>query len=199
MTSKLQQYLNEYPRKTISIGITADGVPLSNTPVPWMSTTNAYNMHTPDLYLSPADLEDPVVWEKLGSLEVVGCYIRDPLLDYSFLARLTELRDLNIYYGSNLTDISFMSTLKKCRMFYLEDATLDDLEPMFPPDHTLRDLRAYCLCLLNCKIRDISAVKQNAERLNELVIYQPKGTDEASRWVEIPLRHKYYFEYEEKK
>lgn len=197
MTQEQRQYLMDHPRKTISIGITEQGLPRSSTSVPWIAGIHAYSMHTPDIYLAPEDLHDPAVIQRLSQLEVIGCYIYLPLPDYRFLADFPHLRDISIRFGTGITDISFMFGLKNWRMFYLEDAKLEDLEALFPPDHQLRNLHCLCIGLLNCQVRDIGAVARNAQRLGELVIYQPQGTGEGHRWESIPLRHKYYYEYKE--
>lgn len=58
MTEQDRQFLREYSKKYISIGITADGRGRRSVWVPWQNTGNAMNMRTPDLYFSPEELLD---------------------------------------------------------------------------------------------------------------------------------------------
>ena len=111
MTESQRQFLREYSKKYLSIGITADGKPRRSVWVPWELTGNAMNMRTPDLYFSPEELQDEALWEELKRFHIVGCYIFCPLDDYGFLYRLTELQDLNIYKGGALRDLRFLRTM----------------------------------------------------------------------------------------
>ena len=72
--------------KTVSIGITAGGVPRTVVHVPWESTAHAFNMRTPNVYLSPEDVADGEILAKLCTFRVIGCYIWVPLSEYSFLS-----------------------------------------------------------------------------------------------------------------
>ena len=107
MTEAEKQILRKFPHKTISLGVTEDGHKRS-IPVPWQMGCNAYNMRTPDLWLSPAELSDEDLWAELARLRVTGMYIFCPLEDYSFLSRLTAIQDLAIYKGGALRDLRFL-------------------------------------------------------------------------------------------
>ena len=72
MTESERQFLREYSKKYLSIGITADGKPRRSVWVPWELTGNAMNMRTPDLYFSPEELQDEALWEELKRFHIVG-------------------------------------------------------------------------------------------------------------------------------
>ena len=79
--------LNNRESEYLSIGITQGGVPRVTIGVPWEATAHAFNMRTPNVYLSPEDLQDEEVMVLIESYKVIGCYIWAPLTDYGFLAR----------------------------------------------------------------------------------------------------------------
>ena len=189
MTESERQYLRSYPKATISIGVTGDGKPKRSVWVPWEYTANAYNMHTPDVYLSPAELRDPELWAELARLRIVGCYIFTPLTDYGFLARLTELQDLQIYKGFFLPDLGLLRNMPHWRQLHIEDAVLEDLSPLAcGPAQSSR-----CVCLSGCTVRDISALRDLG--LSELVILMPQGSRDRDRWRAVPCGKYTYHEY----
>ena len=187
MTESERQYLRSYPKETISLGITADGKRKRSVWVPWAMDGNAYNMRTPDIYLSPEELLDDDLWTELARLKVVGCYIFTPLTDYGFLARLTHLQDLHICKGFFLPDLNFLRNCPDWLQLHIEDAVLDDLAPLVPGQS------GRCICLSGCTVRDISALENL--RLSELVVLMPQGSHDRDRWKAIPCGRYTYHEY----
>ena len=194
MTESERQYLRSYPKSTISIGVTGDGKPRRSVWVPWEYTANAYNMRTPDIYLSPAELLDPELWAELARLRIVGCYIFTPLTDYGFLARLTELQDLQIYKGFFLPDLGFLRKMPDWRQLHIEDAVLEDLDDLFP-DGLRKGIFSICVCLSGCTVRDHSALTHPDVRLSELVILMPEGANDRERWKAVRCGKYTYHEY----
>ena len=192
MTESQRQFLREYSKKYLSIGITADGKPRRSVWVPWELTGNAMNMHTPDLYFSPEELQDEALWEELKRFHIVGCYIFCPLDDYGFLYRLTELQDLNIYKGGALRDLRFLRTMPEWFQLHVEDAVLTDLNDLFP-DGPRKGILSCCICLSGCQVADLSALEN--VRLSELVILMPEGTNDKDRWKSVRCGKYTYHEY----
>ena len=192
MTESQRQFLREYSKKYLSIGITADGKPRRSVWVPWELTGNAMNMRTPDLYFSPEELQDEALWEELKRLHIVGCYIFCPLDDYGFLYRLTELQDLNIYKGGALRDLRFLRTMPEWFQLHVEDAVLTDLNDLFP-DGPRKGILSCCICLSGCQVADLSALEN--VRLSELVILMPEGTNDKDRWKTVRCGKYTYHEY----
>lgn len=187
MTESERQYLRSYPRETISLGITADGKRKRSVWIPWAMDGNAYNMRTPDIWLSPEELLDDDLWTELARLRVVGCYIFTPLTDYGFLARLTQLQDLHVYKGFFLPDLNFLRSCPDWLQLHIEDAVLDDLAPLVPGPG------GRCICLSGCTVRDISALENL--RLSELVVLMPQGSHDRDRLRTIPCGQYTYHEY----
>lgn len=181
----------------LSIGITESGESVKSIWVPWKHDTNAYNMKTPDLWLSPEEVLDPAVLEKLGRCTVVGCYCFAPMENYSFLENFPHLCDLRIFSGKNLRDLSFMKGMEKWFQLHIEDASLEDLSPAFPENWREKGLHSYCVAFVGCKIRDISPMVREDIRLSELLICQPEGTNEKERWKPVRAGTYRYFEYRE--
>ena len=192
MTESERQFLREYSKKYLSIGITADGKPRRSVWVPWELTGNAMNMRTPDLYFSPEELQDEALWEELKRFHIVGCYIFCPLDDYGFLYRLTELQDLNIYKGGALRDLRFLRTMPEWFQLHVEDAVLTDLNDLFP-DGPRKGILSCCICLSGCQVADLSALEN--VRLSELVILMPEGTNDKDRWKTVRCGKYTYHEY----
>ena len=192
MTESERQFLREYSKKYLSIGITADGKPRRSVWVPWELTGNAMNMRTPDLYFSTEELQDEALWEELKRFHIVGCYIFCPLDDYGFLYRLTELQDLNIYKGGALRDLRFLRTMPEWFQLHVEDAVLTDLNDLFP-DGPRKGILSCCICLSGCQVADLSALEN--VRLSELVILMPEGTNDKDRWKTVRCGKYTYHEY----
>ena len=192
MTESERQFLREYSKKYLSIGITADGKPRRSVWVPWELTGNAMNMRTPDLYFSPEELQDEALWEELKRFHIVGCYIFCPLDDYGFLYRLTEIQDLNIYKGGALRDLRFLRTMPEWFQLHVEDAVLTDLNDLFP-DGPRKGILSCCICLSGCQVADLSALEN--VRLSELVILMPEGTNDKDRWKTVRCGKYTYHEY----
>ena len=192
MTESERQFLREYSKKYLSIGITADGKPRRSVWVPWELTGNAMNMRTPDLYFSPEELQDEALWEELKRFHIVGCYIFCPLDDYGFLTRLTEIQDLNIYKGGALRDLRFLRTMPEWFQLHVEDAVLTDLNDLFP-DGPRKGILSCCICLSGCQVADLSALEN--VRLSELVILMPEGTNDKDRWKTVRCGKYTYHEY----
>lgn len=192
MTESQRQFLREYSKKYLSIGITADGKPRRSVWVPWELTGNAMNMRTPDLYFSPEELQDEALWEELKRFHIVGCYIFCPLDDYGFLYRLTELQDLNIYKGGALRDLRFLRTMPEWFQLHVEDAVLENLDDLFP-DGPRKGILSCCICLSGCQVADLSALENI--RLSELVILMPEGSNDRDRWKSVRCGKYTYHEY----
>lgn len=197
MLESQRKLLERQNSKYLNIGITKDGAPRNSIRVPWEQTASAFNMKTPHVYFSGEDLRDPGILAMLKNYRVLGCYIFDPLEDYAFLEELKGLRDIHIRYGSNLTDISFLAENQEWFMFYLEDACLEDLEPLFPKERGKGMPHSYCVGLVNCKVADISALEQEHVYLSELLVIQPEGTNERARWEAVRAGTYRYYEYRE--
>ncbi len=194
MTEADRQFLRNYSKKYLSIGITADGQSRRSVWVPWDGTANAMNMRTPDLYFSPDELRDEDLWAELQRFHIVGCYIFCPLEDYGFLNRLTELQDLNIYKGGALRNLSFLRQMPEWFQLHVEDAVLENLEDLFP-DGPRKGIHSYCVCLSGCTVADHSALTREGIRLSELVILMPQGSNARDRWTDVRCGKYRYFEY----
>ena len=183
MLEEQRERLKNRDSEYLSIGITEGGLPRSAIGVPWNFTLNAYNMMTPNVYMEKEDLNDAEIMAEIMKYKIIGCYISVPLEDYSFLKNFVYLRDLAIKNGYMLSDISFMRELHDCRMLYLHEAHLVNLDDVIETKKLIKSRYVYCLCLNNCKIDDISSVLEN-ERLgySEFIVISPQGSGEKQRW-----------------
>ena len=191
MTEAEKNILRKFPHRTISIGVTEDGHRRS-IPVPWQLGCNAYNMRTPDIWLSPAELFAEDLWAELARLRVTGMYIFCPLEDYSFLSRLTALQDLAIYKGGALENLSFLRQMPDWFLLHIEDAVLENLCDLFPAG-VRPGMGSRNVCLSGCTVADPSVPE--GTRLSELLILMPEGSGDRERWNAIPCSKFSYFEY----
>ena len=88
MVTSEREKLRNKDSEYLSIGITLGGVPRMSVGIPWVATAHAYNMRTPDIYLSPEDLHDEELMRGLEAYKVIGCYVWAPLDDYKISSAL---------------------------------------------------------------------------------------------------------------
>lgn len=195
MLDSQREALKNQNSEYLSIGITQSGEPYGPIAVPWEHTASAFNMKTPDIYLSEQDIKDPEIHEILKNYHVIGCYIFTALQDYSFIAEFKEMRDIFILDGGNITDLSFMKDLDEWFMLYIEDAHLENLDLLFPKGRKDKFF-PYCIGFGGCEIKDITALENPEIYLSELVVLCPKGTNHRERWQNIRCGTCGYYEYE---
>lgn len=187
--------LRQRSGKPVSIGITETGEPRRSVPVPWQRTMNAYNMRTPDVYLSPDDLEKPEVRELLAGCRVVGCYAFCPMEDYGFLSDFSQLQDIHIRSGFALKSLEFLRAMEEWFQLCVWDAELPDLDDLFP-EGMRRGIHSCCVCFNGCTVGDISALEREDVRLSELVILVPRGANQRERWQNVRCGKYTYYEYQ---
>lgn len=188
---KFQAKLGGY----VSIGITNGGVPRGTISVPWVSTTQAFNMRTPDVYIAPEDLQNGALMALLDSCKVIGCYIWTPLEEYSFLTHFQELQDLTIYNAENIQNLDFVKELPQLRMLFLKKARLQDLNALVALKKERRSVFSTlrCVGLYECQVADLSAFAGEGISFSEFLIWNPKDRDERQRWQTVKaLTHRYY-------
>ena len=192
---KLLKRESEY----LSIGITENGVPYMSIGIPWVATAHAYNMRTPNVYISPDDLQDEEVMSLIGRFKVIGCYIWTSLTDYGFLSRFKELQDINIKNGDAVRDLEFLSELHECRMLYLRNAKLKDLDVIVKvKKNSKTSFGAFrCICLNNCEVEDLSIFETEKVHFSEFLVWKPKGSNERERWNVVSAGTRRYVEFDE--
>jgi len=156
-------------KKYLSIGITPDGGRPPYIPVPWERTASAFNMKIPSFYLEPCDLEDEELMIQLESAHIIGMYILVPLEDYSFISRFPHLWDVYICRGGGKIDLSFVHDLKEWKMFYIRDAVIPDISPLFPPKDP-RKFDFHQVCLTNYRIGDDDESLDAYPTISELLV-----------------------------
>lgn len=190
-----------YNRKSkyLSIGITEDGIPRRTVGIPWVATVHAFNMRTPDVYLSPEDLQNEEIMALIESYKVDGCYIWAPLDDYSFLVRFMNLQDLNIKNGDAIRNLDFLTGLCRCRMLCLQNAKLKNLDMIVEMKKSGNAMFGCfeCLGLDNCEVEDLSVFENQKVRFSEFLVWKPAGSDERDRWDVVSAGTHRYYEFKE--
>ena len=168
-----------------SIAINADGNPVRGCFVPWERTASAYNMKIPKITIASGDLQDPEVMDDLKKCRLIGLYCFTPLDSYDFIAEFPTLRDLFICHGDNICSLSFARGLSELTMIYLENARLDDLQPLIDNFNEKRELafmpRAICMGFYHCSVADTSALQEAEFITSELLVWPVEG-DARERW-----------------
>lgn len=93
MLEEQRERLKNRDGEYLSIGITEGGLPRLAIGVPWNFTFNAYNMQTPNIYISKEVLNDPEIMSEILKHKITGCYISVTLDNYSFLSQFVHFRD----------------------------------------------------------------------------------------------------------
>ena len=194
MLDNYREKLFSLQNEWFSIGVTKDGKGVSTIPVPWEITANAFNMKTPDIYISTADVSDTEIIDQICKNRVVGCYVFDELDDYSFISRLTGLWDVHIEQGSSIRDLSFLSDLTELKMLYLENVTLDSMDDLYSKYTPSPFGVNLCLGLFNCDIKDVSVFEKYNICLNELVVFATKDLMDKQKWKNTKVLRKNYYE-----
>lgn len=150
-------------------------------------TVNAFNMHTPDVYLSSDDLKNEELMNELLEYEVLGFYSWVPLDDYSFLSRFTFLRDISIMHAEGLSDLDFMRELCDCRMLYIEDAKLENIDVLIDLNKRGKGILTSLMCvgLLNCDVKDVSAFERERTDFSEFLFWEYEGKNEKEKWKHV--------------
>ena len=193
MLEEQRTELENWQSNYISVGISKGGDSrVGAIPVPWEMTAHAYNMKIPDVYIAPEDLKDKDLMDKIKSFHVVGCYIFTQLDDYSFIAELSDMRDVYIIDGVNVKDLSFLSNLKDWRMLHLERAHLKDLKPILQSSLLERMWAGFCLSFAGCTVDDVSALYE-VKQISELIIIGEDDDAERAKWRKVPAyTHRYF-------
>lgn len=92
-------------------------------PLPWYSDSHCFNFKCPNRQIYPdkiTDIKRPSYVETL----VIAC----KLDDYTFISRMKNLRQLYIYDGANITDLSFLKNLLKLHYLCVLDSHITTLE-----------------------------------------------------------------------
>ena len=197
MVESQREELNKKTSEYLSIGITPGGNPVKAIGIPWETTANAFNMRTPDIFLSPEDLNDEALMAELESYKVIGCYIWAPLEDYSFISRFKDMQDVSIRNADSVRNLDFLKGLDKCRMLFLENAKLDNLHVI--TELKLRDAKNFdsylCVSLDNCEVEDISGLENEKLYFSEFLVWKPEGSNEHDRWSVMRASKKKYYEF----
>ena len=195
MTENQRQRLKDHKSKYLNIGVTKNGEGYDIIGVPWEKTVNAFNMHTPDVYLSSDDLKNEELMNELLEYEVLGFYTWVPLDDYSFLSRFTYLRDISIMHAEGLSDLDFMRELYDCRMLYIEDAKLENIDVLIDLNKRGKGILTSLMCvgLLNCNVEDVSAFERERTDFSEFLVWEYEGKNEKEKWKHVgAITFRYY-------
>lgn len=116
-------------------------------PLPWEYDSNCYNFRCPEAVIRNADF-DGINRAAVRTL-VIDCELRD----YGFLSELPELRQLYIYTGRRISELSFLQGLLHLKQLVLADTQISSLEPLLalaaakksaePPNSAAMD----CICI----------------------------------------------------
>lgn len=165
MTEKERKKYDSLKSEFLNIGITNDGKSIDVIGIPWKKTSNAFKMHTPDIYFEYDDICREL--DRLRTLEVWGCYVFDKVGDLDFIRSLKELRDIYISDASDLTDLDFLRDNDNWHMLYLKNANLKNLDFL----RNLKSrLQALCLCFEECSVEDLSALDGLNLRVSEFIV-----------------------------
>lgn len=195
MTENQRQRLKDHKSKFLNIGVTKNGEGYDIIGVPWEKTVNAFNMHTPDVYLSSDDLKNEELMNELLEYEVLGFYSWVPLDDYSFLSRFTFLRDISIMHAEGLSDLDFMRELYDCRMIYIEDAKFKSIDVLIDLNKRSKGILTSLMCvgLLNCDVEDVSAFERERTDFSEFLVWEYEGKNEKEKWKHVgAITFRYY-------
>ena len=142
-------------------------------------------MKIPKVTITAEDLKSEAVMNYLKKCRLIGLYCFTPLDDYEFIAEFPAIRDLFIRYGDNIRSLSFARNLPDLYMIYLENARLDDLQPLidnFNGKDKEKILPAVCMAFYHCHVSDTSGLQESDFITGELLVWPVEG-DKKERWL----------------
>ena len=108
-----------------------------------------------------------------------------------------DLQDINIKNGDAICNLGFLSELYDCRMLYMQNAKLKNLNMIVEvkKNSTAMFGCLRCIGLDNCNIEDLSVFETEKVHFSEFLIWKPEGTNERDRWNRVSAGTKRYYEY----
>ncbi len=101
------------------------GQKISSYGLPWDNDTACYNFRAPDEFICAKDACGIGGRDEIETL-VTAC----ELPDYSFVSDMVNLRQLYIYQGGSITDISFIEGLLYLRQLMIDRSHIESLAPL---------------------------------------------------------------------
>lgn len=116
---------------------------------------------------------------------------------YSFLTHFKDLEDISIKNGDSIRELEFLSGLSECRMLYLQNATLKNLNVLIDAKKNSKAMFGClrCIGLDNCDVEDLSAFETEKVHFSEFIIWMPEGCNERNKWNIVSAATKRYYEY----
>ena len=184
--------------KSISIGVIEAGKIPKNIPIPWVGEVQSLAMRTPDVYLSAKDLKNEEVLKLIRKARVIGLYILAPLIDYSFISDFKYLEQVYIENANSLNNVDFLKGLAFCKMLYLQNAKLENLNTIIELKKQQKENFKYlsAIALDNCNVKDLSLFEKEDVIFLEFLIYSPKTKGDKKRWQVVSAARKRYCAYD---
>lgn len=93
--------------------------------IPWKSDTVCFNFKHPEIFVLDSEIEE---LQDEGSVEtlVIGC----KLVDYSFISKMNNLRQLYIYSGDNIYDLNFIENLVCLQQICICNSHVESIQPI---------------------------------------------------------------------
>lgn len=184
--------------KSISIGVIESGKAPKIIPIPWIGEVQSFDMRTPDIYLTARDLKNEEVLNLLKRASVVGLYIWVPLTDYSIVSQFKYLEDICIKNAILLNNLDFLKGLDFCKMLYLENANLENLNTIIELKQKNKCEFKYLssIALDNCRVEDLSLFEKEKVFFLEFLVYSPRENSDKKRWQVVSAARKRYCAYD---
>ena len=194
MRKEEKEKLLNHKSEHISIGITDDGVAYNGFSIPWESTSNAYNMRLPNVFITHDDLNDEEIMGMILSRKVIGCYCWSSLENFDFVSHFSDIEDVNIFKGEKLKNIDFVKSLKELRMLFIGNAMLDNIGAILQiPKSDRQFIRMMNIGLYNCEVKDLSTFLEKEHKFHEFLVWNKKEKLERKKWgVVSALKKKVY-------
>lgn len=148
--------------------------------LPWEHDSNCYNFRMPEECVTVSNIEK--ITPKDVEVLVIGC----DLDDYDFIAGMENLKQLYIYKGENLCDLSFIEYLMNLNHLYIAESRICSLKEL---ENLLIYQREYkksmtgpakvlfgldCICIRSESDLDGSGILKHERYLSELILNNDK-------------------------
>ena len=90
-----------------------------------------------------------------------------------------------------------MGNLYHCRMLYLHNARLENLDVILKLNRRKENLFEWlsCVTLVNCEVDDLSGFEQKEHYFTEFLVWEAVGNRSAKRWNVVNAATRKYYKF----
>ncbi len=93
-------------------------------PMPWKYDTQCFNFQMPEKAMTLEEIKK----EDLST--IISLVISEPISDFSWISQCENLKQLYVYHGENMEDLSFLKNMTSLKQIALYKTKIQSLSPV---------------------------------------------------------------------